>query len=125
MSKTALALTHKERSGYSPDQNQGQGRDADRFIAAWKIVPHLAAQLRTDFGASKVIVFGSLLNKSAYTRWSDIDLAACGILPAQFYQAIGCLNDMAEGFRVDLVDPSSAGLRNSVRQRIAQFGIEV
>ena len=37
MSKAALALTRKERSGYSPHQNQGQGRDADRFIAAWKI----------------------------------------------------------------------------------------
>ena len=89
MSKAALALTRKERSGYSPDRNQGQGRDANRFIAAWKIVPHLAAQLRTEFGASKVIVFGSLLNKSAYTRWSDIDLAACGILPANFIRRSG------------------------------------
>ena len=125
MPKTALALTHKERSSYAPDRNQGQGCDTDRFMAAWEIVPRLAARLRTEFGATQVVVFGSLLNPSAYTRWSDIDLAACDIAPARFYQAIGCLNDMAKGFQVDLVDPSSNGLCNSVKQRIAQFGIEV
>ena len=125
MPKTALELTHREQSLYSPDLHQGQEFDADRFTAAWEIIPHLAARLRTEFGATQVMVFGSLLNKSAYTRWSDIDLAACGISAAQFYRAIGCLNDMAGGFQVDLVDPSSADCRNSVKQRIAQFGIEV
>ena len=98
MPKTALALTHREKASYSPDRNQAQGYSVDRSIAAWKIVPHLAARLWAGFWASQVVVFGSFLNKSAYTRWSDIDLAACDILPAQFYQAIGCLSNMEKEF---------------------------
>ncbi len=102
MAKAALELTPEESKFYTPDRHLGQTSDSDRYRTAWEIVPKLAARLRDEFGATQVVVFGSLLSAADYTRWSDIDLAARGISSQQFYGAIGCLNDMAVGFQVDL-----------------------
>jgi uncharacterized protein len=89
------------------------------------LVPRLAAVLREQFAAKRVVVFGSLTDKKRYTPWSDIDLAVWGIAPDQFYTAIGVLNEMSSEFKVDLVDPTDRHCRPSVKQAIERTGVVV
>lgn len=49
---------------------------AERYEAAWKIAKKAATVLKNNYGARRVVVFGSLTERSAFTRWSDIDLAS-------------------------------------------------
>jgi predicted nucleotidyltransferase len=61
-----------------------------------KIVPLLVQQ----FGATRIILFGSLV-KGTFAEGSDIDLAVAGISPHQFFTAMGALTQISE-FWVDL-----------------------
>jgi predicted nucleotidyltransferase len=70
-----------------------------------------------------VILFGSLSAKRAFTRWSDIDLAAWGIPPEQFYAAVAMVTGLSAEFKLDLVDPQSC--QPSLRAAIEQGGVEV
>jgi uncharacterized protein len=125
MSKTALDLTPDQQKQYCPAQRWKEEPETERFRAAWELVPHLATVLREQFGASRVIVFGSLVQSTTFTDWSDIDLAIWGVPPRCFYKAVGLLNELHPEFRVDLVDPESASCRDSVRRAIDEMGIEI
>ncbi|MCY7273576.1 MAG: nucleotidyltransferase domain-containing protein [Phormidesmis sp. CAN_BIN44] len=125
MPKTALELTLEEQSQYTPTQRFNNGQKSERWKEAWKLVPRLAILLREQFGATRVVVFGSLTHSAAYTAWSDIDLAAWSIPARCFYEAVGSLNEIHPGFSVDLVDPESPSCRDSVRQVIEAAGIEI
>lgn len=59
----------------------------DRKARAWNLVRKAAALLRERYGATKVVVYGSLPHAD-FTAWSDVDLAAWGIEPAQSDSAI-------------------------------------
>jgi uncharacterized protein len=109
---------------YDPAQNFQRALNPDRWESAWKLVPQLATQLKQTFGATRVMVFGSLTDRTCYTHWSDIDLAAWDIPPAQFYAAIFALNDLSPNFKVDLVDPQRCH-SESIKQAIQREGIEV
>jgi len=65
----------------------------------------LAQQARADlaamvqllvqqFGATKIILFGSLV-KGTFAAGSDIDLAVAGIPPHQFFAALGAVNQIS------------------------------
>lgn len=122
MAKTALDLTPEEWKRYDPTQNLGKFQDPDRWERAWQLVPQLANLLREQFGATRVVVFGSLTRRESYTHWSDIDLAAWGIPPERYYAAVGAVTGISEEFEVDLVDPAIC--RPRLQQVIEQEGIE-
>jgi predicted nucleotidyltransferase len=63
-----------------------------------------AELLRNEFGAKKVLVFGSLARHGGFTLWSDIDIAATGIPPAHFFEAVGAITGVSAEFKVDLID---------------------
>ncbi|MEB3338637.1 MAG: nucleotidyltransferase domain-containing protein [Leptolyngbyaceae bacterium] len=124
MAKTALELTPEELSRYNPWKNFQQSPEAiARWEQAWELLPSLVALLREKFGATRVVVFGSLTQRECYTPWSDIDLVAWDIPDHQFYQAVGTMAEINPNFKVDLVDPDNC--RPSVKQAIEQEGIEV
>ncbi len=76
-----------------------------------------AAQLlKTQFGATQVILFGSLLSDKFHED-SDIDLAVSGLPENQYFQAVGCLLGLGE-FDFDLVEISQA--RPVIAQAIAK-----
>lgn len=93
----------------------------ERYDRAWAVARQAAALLKSSFGAKKVAVFGSLVNRLWFSRWSDIDLAAWGIPHDCFYKAVAAVTDLSEEFKVDLVDPESC--RPGLRERIEQEGI--
>ncbi|CEP66472.1 Uncharacterised conserved protein, UCP020217 [Moorella glycerini] len=95
----------------------------ERYKEAWQVAARAAAVLKEKYGAQKVVVFGSLVDRSRFTRWSDIDLAAWGIPDERFYAAVGAVTGLSEKFKVDLVDPEDC--RESLRRAIASEGVEL
>ena len=78
---------------------------------AWKLARFVADMLKKRYGATRVVVFGSLARDIGFTPWSDIDLAVWGIEPEDFYSAAGTAMDIGseEGTRVDVIDPTDCG----------------
>jgi predicted nucleotidyltransferase len=96
---------------------------AGRVADAWRIA-HLAARmLREEYGATRVVVFGSLARRSWYSRWSDIDLAAWGIPPELFYRAVAAVAGLSAQFEIDLVSPED--VRPSMRVSIEAEGVDL
>jgi predicted nucleotidyltransferase len=62
------------------------------------------------------MVFGSLTRRGAFTPWSDLDLAASGIPPDQFYTAVAAVAGLSPELKVDLVDADRCPAR--IRSRI-------
>jgi uncharacterized protein len=125
MAKTALELTPEELRQYDPTQNLAKSLNPERWEKAWELVPQLAAILREQFGATRVVVFGSLTRKESYTHWSGINLAAWDISPGKFYSAMGTLMDASPDFKIDLVDPADDSCPEPIKRVIEQKGIDV
>jgi len=71
---------------------------------AWNTARSASHILRNKFGASRVVVFGSLSRQSGFTQWSDIDLAAWGIPPDKFYRAVADVTGFSQEFEINLTD---------------------
>jgi uncharacterized protein len=90
---------------------------------AWTAAHQAARLLREQFKATRVVVFGSLARESGFTRWSDVDLAAWGIAPADTFRAIGAILDMDTQIAVNLVDVNTC--RPSLLNNIEQDGVDL
>ncbi|MBS3889592.1 MAG: nucleotidyltransferase domain-containing protein [Firmicutes bacterium] len=90
---------------------------------AWEIARQAAALLKTNFGAERVAVFGSLLRPDCFTRWSDVDIAAWGLALGDTFRAIGAVMDLGEDIEVNLVDMNTC--RDALRLIIEQEGQEL
>ncbi len=77
MTRTALELTTEEWRAYRPVQKPSERQAEERFEQAWEVAYRAARLLRERFGATRVVVFGSLAHRAWFRPWSDIDLAAC------------------------------------------------
>jgi predicted nucleotidyltransferase len=79
--------------------------------------------LREQYGARKVVIFGSLATRQWFTPWSDIDLAAWSIPADRFYSAVAAVISLSPAFKVDLVDPAEC--LPHLRQAIDREGVEL
>jgi predicted nucleotidyltransferase len=108
---TALDLTSEELRVYQlaarRRQKQEQHELVHRQQQAWELARRAAALLREQFGATRVVVFGSLVHEGTFTRWSDVDVAAWGIRPLDTFRAIGAVMDLDPEIQVNLVDVST------------------
>ena len=122
MAKTALDLRPHERQTYKPDKMfklrtiEDERKIKTRYQAGWVLARKAATLLKSEFGAEKVFVFGSLLDESSFTLWSDIDLSALGIAVDKYYAAVAAIFDLSSSARIDLVDLESCrpSLRNTI-----------
>ena len=103
MVKTALELTREEWQAYRPGAQMGQGQVWERWERAWRVARAAAEALRQQFGATRVVAFGSLARRDGFTPWSDVDLAAWGIPPGAFYRAVAVVTGISPEFKLDLV----------------------
>ena len=90
---------------------------------AWMAARSAAALLKEQFGATKVVIFGSLVHKGSFTRWSDVDIAAWGISPEDTFRAIGAVLEVATDIEVNLVDVGTC--RPSLLTIIEEEGLEI
>ncbi len=113
MAKTASDLKkagwpRKELLRYRPWQAiERYGRDRGLIVRrdrAFQVAREAAKILKKRFGATRVVVFGSLAHRVWFTPRSDIDLYVDGIPVEAFFQAEADVEAMASGFKVDLVD---------------------
>jgi predicted nucleotidyltransferase len=123
VAKTALDLTGEEWQTYRPGRDRDERQCAERWERAWEVARAAARLLRERFSAKRVVVFGSLTQRDGFTPWSDIDFAAWGIPPEQFYRAVAAVSGLSPDFEVDLVDPESC--RPALRKRIEREGVDV
>jgi len=129
MAKTALDLRPHERQAYKPDKMfklrtiEDERKIKTRYQAGWVLARKAATLLKSEFGAEKVLVFGSLLHESSFTLWSDIDLSALGIAADKYYAAVAAVSDLSSSARIDLVDLESC--RPSLRDTIYKEGVEL
>ncbi len=129
MTRTALEMSPEERKKYRPGMLREQRTEEDkkhlarRYDQAWRLTRRAASLLRRQYGASRVIVFGSLTNVTWFNPWSDIDLAAWEIPPEQFYAAVAAVTGLNQHFKIDLVDPENC--RSELRKMIEKEGIDV
>lgn len=129
MAQTALELTSQQWQSYRPGRTT-EAHDAGhiqrmerRREKAWRVARQAATLLRMEYGAHKVVLFGSLVHKDWFTPWSDIDLAAWGIPPERFYGAVAAVTGLSPAFQVDLVDLDTC--RSSLRDVVEREGIEL
>ena len=91
---------------------------AERRRSALSLAKQAATLLKEEFGATQVILFGSLLTE-AFHESSDIDLAAIGLPENQYFQAVGRLIGLGD-FDFDLVEVENARpeIANAINQGV-------
>lgn len=102
--------------------------DALRCRAArWERAQHLAGQaahiLRVEFGATRVVLFGTGTSADRFHLRSDLDLAVWGLPERLYLRAVARLLSIDAGMPVDLVMAEDAG--PSLRAAIAAEGREL
>ena len=112
----------------SPTQLQryivsAQERERDRLAkleerrrSGLSLAKQAASLLKEEFGATQVILFGSLLTETFHES-SDIDLAVMGLSEKQYFQAVGRLLGLGD-FDFDLVEIQQA--HPEIAQAISQ-----
>lgn len=82
-----------------------------------KAVRQAARVLREEFGAKKVVRFGSLAPQLWYSPRSDIDMAAWGIPPREFFRAAAKVSRVTSEFEVNLIPPVADFLERTARKK--------
>ena len=129
MAKTALELTPEERLAYRPREAIERRQEAEnqqveeRWQQAQRLARQAAKVLYEEFGAVRVLLFGSAVQRASFTPWSDIDLAAWGIPPERFYAAVAAVTGLSADIKIDLADPENC--RPALRANIAHGGVEL
>ncbi|MFW5985810.1 MAG: nucleotidyltransferase family protein [Halanaerobiales bacterium] len=93
------------------------------YRKAWQQAKKAAKILKSEYGAEKVWVFGSLTDKERFHKRSDIDLAARGIPDSRFYAAVAKITRNIKDFKVDLVDEGDC--RQGIKECIKKEGIQI
>lgn len=95
----------------------------DRRQVAVLIAEKAAAILKEQFGAQRVIMFGSLAHGHWFGPKSDIDLAAEGIPAPDFWRAWCTLDEINPDFEINLVAIESVS--TSLRETLDHEGVEL
>ena len=125
---TALEMKPEEWQRFKPVKSmavrlaQSESLGVRRRKALY-VAKQAASILRRKFGAKSVMVFGSLVSTEAFTLWSDIDLAAWGIAPDEFYLAVAAITGLSPDFKIDLVEPDNC--REAIKDAVLKQGIEI
>jgi predicted nucleotidyltransferase len=125
---TALEMTPEEWSKFKPTKKIAARASqstslAERRAKALELAKRASSILRQQYGAKRVVVFGSLSRTEAFTAWSDIDLAAWGIAPDDFFSAVAAVTGLSSDFKMDLVEPDTC--RKAIRSSIQEHGMEI
>ncbi len=120
MAKTVLELTPIELRKYSfkPKRPKSVAHQKRLMARAMRQARRAADLLKRDFGATRVVLFGSLAHRLWFSERSDIDLAVWGIPPKDFYRAAAAVTHAPADFEMNIVDPVHVlpSLRNTVEE---------
>ena len=124
---TTFHVTPEEMAVYRATARRRWEREqealARRRKRAWALARRAAQLLKEEFGATRVVVFGSLVHEGCFTLWSDVDIAAWGIAPEDTFRAMGAVMDLGGDIEINLVDMGAC--RPSIRAVIEREGVEL
>ena len=106
-------------------QKQWKSRTLDDGLLhrAWQTAYQVATLLYEEFGATQVVVFGSLTEPMAFTKRSDIDIAVSGLSRDVYDKAWEKIFDFDSGFKIDIINfDTSEGL---FRERVKHQAIPI
>lgn len=112
----------EELEGYMRTARQRWLAETERVAArrarAWQAAQRAAVLLREVYGAQRVLLFGSLADPARFTQWSDVDLAAWGLTPANWLKAMAAVRGLSDEIELNLVDVACCApeLRDAVEQ---------
>ena len=69
----------------------------------WDLAARAAKQLRKQFQAQRVVVFGSLLRPDHFDAHSDVDLAVWGLADKDYLKAVAMVTGLDSEITVDLI----------------------
>lgn len=97
---------------------QQRREETRRRCRARQAAHRVARLLRKSYGASRILLFGSIARDGALGPRSDIDLAVWGLNGTSYYEAVANAQDEAAPFEVDLIrmERCSASLREAVQR---------
>lgn len=110
MALTALKLSPEALKKYRPLEAVRRRRASQaaaiskRRQRALSVAKKAARLLRENFGATEVILFGSLARRGDFSLHSDIDLAERGIPPENYLEAMDTVLHLDREFRIDLIE---------------------
>ncbi len=125
---TAMELTSEQLKRYKLGAQRRAARfrltpvEEARREALLQRAREAAALLKTQFGARRVMLFGSLVHRAWFTPDSDVDLAVQG-LAGDYWQAWRSVEDIFKSQAVDLIELESAS--ESLRRVIQEEGMEL
>jgi len=91
------------------------------YSQKWSLAKKAAELLKEQFGAKRVVAFGSIVQKDLYHLNSDLDIAVWGLDEKKYFRAVARLLELDSSQRVDLVRTEDA--RGSLRSVIDQEGV--
>lgn len=77
-----------------------------RYERAWQLARQAAGVLKEQYGAYRVVAFGSLTHPGRFNCWSDVDLAAWGLTATNWLRAMGAVRALSDEIDINLVDMS-------------------
>lgn len=92
------------RAGLQQKLKQHQQEQFQRQQRGWQVARQAAQILKSRWGASKVVLFGSMLEAAKVHARSDIDLAVWNLPAHDYYRALAELLDIDAEFSIDLVE---------------------
>lgn len=118
---SASELAGRYAAIYRERERERRAGLGERATALRALLPQAAELLKTEFGATRVGVFGSLLT-TRFDDASDVDLYADTIADGRFFEAVDRVSTLL-GVPVDLIELRTAPA--SLLQRIAEDGLDV
>lgn len=109
-------------TAHQRDAKRRERMEARRRVA-WEIAQRAAALLKVDYGASRVVLFGSLSRDEPFSSHSDIDLAVWGLDERVYYRVVSRLLDLDPSISVDLL--RAEALRDDLIHAIETTGMEL
>jgi uncharacterized protein len=98
-------------------------RQEARRLQAWALAQRAAELLHREFGAERVVVFGSTLMRDRFHERSDLDLAVWGLDDRVYLRALARLLALDLTLEVDLVEAEQA--RGGLLAIIEREGVEL
>ena len=117
-------LKYKKKKNLLSDYHMISAHEQKQLIHQ---VSQAAQILKKDFGATRVFVFGSLLDRTRYTNDSDIDIAVEGIAHADYWKAWRVIDNCLPNQCVDFIDINDLDdiFRNNIIHQGLSVGIDM
>jgi predicted nucleotidyltransferase len=105
--RSVQAITQQDMMRYRATARRRTAKERQmqeaRRLRAWETARRAAALLKNEYGASRVVLFGSLSRREPFSPHSDIDLLVWGLDERVYYQVVARLLDLDPATPIDLL----------------------